>query len=280
MRVLVTGASGFVGRALVQRLEADGREVVVPPTSWRAPERPPPELLRGIDAVAHLAAYLPSDYGDPSEAARCLQVNALGTLELLLAGSEAGVPHAVVVSSGNLYAPAERVDEESLAYPASRASYYLASKLCGEVWAMHLDERRLIDVSVLRPSAIYGAGMKGGVVRLFADRLRTGQPIRLDDGGRHRVDLVHVDDVVDAIIAAIDHRARGIFNVGSGVTTAVSELAWALVELEGADPALVVVEPAGEGAPSGFAALDITKATRTLGYRPTALREGLARMLS
>lgn len=290
-RVAVTGASGFVGRRLLAALTDHdvatnvlGRSEPTDPatrfTCWQAPEPVPPEAFDDVHAVVHLAAHVPRRMDDPDEAVACLEVNALGTLAVTRAAVQAGCKHVIVVSTGNLYRPGPAACEDDAVFPDHRATYYLASKLVGELWARYEGRRAAIPITVLRPSAIYGPGMTGGVVRTFVDRLRHREPLVLHDGGRFRSDLVFVDDVVRAILRALDVRPSGTLNVGSGSATSVADLAAALVELMGADPELIRVEPAQDGAPGGFAPLDVTRATRELGLVPTPLNVGLARLLA
>ena len=125
----------------------------------------------------------------------CLEANALGTLTLLQQAAAQGVGHATVVSSGNVYrfdddAP---VVETAPTYPSERAAFYLGSKLLAEVWARHVASTTSLRVAVVRPSAIYGPGMRGGVVRVFVDRLRGGEPVQVQEGGAFASDLVYVD---------------------------------------------------------------------------------------
>lgn len=276
----LTGASGFVGRRVRRRL-AD-RSVVTLGRSeadrpWDATGGPPD--LTGITHLLHLASHLPSDYADPGAARACLEANALGTLTLLQQAAAQGVGHATVVSSGNVYrfdddAP---VVETAPTYPSERAAFYLGSKLLAEVWARHVASTTSLRVAVVRPSAIYGPGMRGGVVRVFVDRLRGGEPVQVQGGGAFASDLVYVDDVVDGLIAASQGEADGIFNLGSGRRTSTLELATTIAGLVGAPSGQV--EVLGAPAPGGFAALDIGQARQVLGYRPTALRDGLRAML-
>lgn len=292
----VTGAGGFVGRRLVAAALARGwtvRALVRDPQALPATERltaarwdaldpvAAAPHLGGVDAVCHAAAFIPADTGDPAALERCLRINVLGTLGLLTAATEAGVPRFVHLASANAYAPAPGpVDEAHPLYPSHRAPYYLTSKLAGEVLVDHWGRSGKVAACILRLASVYGPGMGGGLVKLFADGLRAGRPITVQDGGRYGVDLVAVDDVVAAILAAVRADAVGPFNIGSGVRTTTRELAELLGELTGADRSLVTVEPAA-GAPSdpGFAALDVARARAELGYRPTDLRAGLARYL-
>lgn len=293
--VAVTGASGFIGRRVVAAALARGwtvRALVRDPQSlaeagrlsvapWDA--RDPAAAaghLAGVDALCHLAAFVPADTGDPSALERCLQVNVLGTLGLLAAAAEAGVPRLVHLASANAYAPASgRVDEGHPLYPSHRAPYYLTSKVAGEVLVDHWSRAGKLPACILRLASVYGPGMSGGLVKVFLDRLRAGRAITVQGGGRYGVDLVFADDVVAAILAAVLATATGPFNIGSGVRTTTAELAELLRELTGADRSLVNVEAAGEATDPGFAALDTARARAELGYRPTDLRTGLARWL-
>ena len=297
--LVITGATGFVGQRLVKKaldqehrveawvrspekleeLKSSNLEII----QWRANgEEAMASRLESVDAVVHLAAYLPPSYGDQNQAEECFRVNALGTLELLEACSEADVDKFVFTSSGNVYTPGhESVDENSPTYPSWRAPYYLTSKLSGEVFVDHFRRSDALESTViLRPPAIYGPGMKGGVVPLFAQRLLAGEPIQVNDGGRHRVDLVFVDDVVDAILAAVARDVSGPFNIGSGTRPSILELAQSLVSICDVPEDLVEVEPASdgdEGDSTGFSGLDIQRARRELDYDPRSLEEGLRR---
>lgn len=284
--VAVTGASGFVGRHLVRRLLAEGWQVRAlgrRPVDgarferWEA-GRTEPSALAGVDAVCHLAAHLPASYADPDEASRCLEVNALGTLELLRAAREAGVPAFVYVSSGNVYAPTvDPVRETDPIWPASAAPWYLSSKAVGDLYVAHAGQAGWMRTVQLRPSAVYGPGMTGGVVATFAARLARGEPVRVSDGGRHRVDPVLVDDVVEAVLRAVERPVRGPYNIGSGRSTSVLEIARWLAAAIGAREALVELEPPSDRPATGFAPLAIDRARDDLGYVPTPPAEGLAR---
>lgn len=294
-RVLVTGATGFVGRHLVDFLQGVGVQVV---GAIREPSRAPSglsdivnwdlrgghlpvSLLREVAAVVHMAAYLPRDYLDPGEAARCLEYNALGSLALVRDLVEAEVPTLVNVSSGNVYREtASPAREDSPVFPFRHAPYYLASKLVQEIFAEHLAQRARFRLVTLRPSAIYGPGMSGGMIRTFATRLLNREHVTVNDGGRHTVDLVYVRDVVQVVYSALERTATGCYNVGSGHRVSTLEVVRMLAELTGADALQVEIEPAADRPPSGFAPLEINRARQELGYQPTSLYQGLAAYVS
>ena len=294
-KVIITGATGFVGRRLLKTMLDQDIEVMalvrepealasvesknLEVREWHAGDALDSGVFEGWDSMVHMAAYLPANYSDPSEAGRCLEINALATLELLRQSAEAGLSKFVYVSSGNIYRPGEdRVSEDFGTYPSWRAPYYLSSKLVGEIFSDHFGQSGAIESTiVLRPSAIYGPGMgDGGVVPLFAKRLLDGEPIELSDGGRHQVDLVYVDDVVQAIDKALNTEVSGQFNVGSGERHTILELAEGLLAASGAARELMTVHPTEDGDyQPGFSGLDVSRAKQLLGYQPTTLRDGL-----
>ncbi|MFN8035807.1 MAG: NAD(P)-dependent oxidoreductase [Acidimicrobiia bacterium] len=297
--VAVTGANGFVGRRVVSMLSDAGLRVralvrdarsvqwnnsSVEAVQWDATQPESAHLaLVGVDAICHAAAFVPPDYSDSTHARRCLEVNALGTLNLLEACVGQRVRAFVHLSSGNIYEQRDTpVSEEDPIYPSHRASYYLASKVCAETWALHFLETGRLAACVLRPSAIYGPGMAhSGLVPTLMERLQHQQSVFVRDGGRFRSDLVYVDDVARAASLALEKKATGAFNIGSGRATTSLELAQTLVSLLGCDPTLIDVEPAhSDTATQGFSALNIERARQSLGYVPSELRDGLARMLA
>ncbi len=290
-RIVVTGGTGFVGKRLVTALLNEGHAVDVwtrDPKSAGLPTHESLNVLRweangelptleGVDSIAHLAAYLPAEYSDSSQAAACLKVNALGTLALLEAAEAAGVESLVYTSSGNIYAPGDHhADETSSLYPSWRAPYYLTSKLAGEVYVDHCGRAGKLRTAILRPSAIYGPGMKGGVVEIFARRLAAGEPVTLNNGGTHAVDLVYVDDVVAAIKAALTRDVSGAYNVGGGRRVTVREIAETLRELLDAPRELLIIQPVHDESTAGFAGLIVERARDELDYRPRPLEEGLS----
>ena len=292
--VLVTGSSGFLGRQLIPLLLEQGLRVVA---AQRDPRAAPagvsdavpfdlaapalPELLlREVRGVVHLAAYLPSDYRDPGQARRCLELNALGTLGLVQSLISAQVPGLVNVSSGNIYRDMSvPATETAPVFPYQHAPYYLASKLVQEIYAEHLASHSPLRLVTLRPSAIYGPGMRGGMVHTFATRLLRGEGVVLEDGGRYASDLVYVGDVARVAAASLTTSVRGCFNIGSGERVTSARVAQALAGAMDA-PGRVQIEPAGQGAARGFAALDISRARELLGFVPTPLEQGLTAYVS
>ncbi len=290
-RLVVTGATGFIGRRLVTiavqegwRVTALARDPARVPRSggvevleWTLDDAPALAQLAGGAVICHLAALVPRRYGDPAQAPELIRHNALATLELVRASSEAGARHFILTSSGNAYSPRESpAAEDAALFPAARAPYYLGSKLLAEIFVEHERLAGRLPCTVLRLSSVYGPGMRRqDLVADFAQRLARGETIALRNAGRTSADRVYVDDVVGALLAAARVRPSGIFNIGSGQASTTRQVAEILVELLAADPGQVRLEPEDPGAPPGFASLDIARAREVLGYAPRGLRAGL-----
>lgn len=296
-RLAITGANGFIGRHLTKAALARGWSVhaLSRDTRWlRAltpndnltihqcdlTSFPEPQILASVDVVCHLAAYVPANHDDPSCAQDCLLNNALGTQRLLEAARQAGGIHFIYYSGGNSYAHQDRtVHESDPVFPALHAVYYLASKLLGEMYCEHYRLVHSQQTATLRLSSVYGPGQVTGVIPKFVQRLGAGCPIQIHDGGRYTVDLVFVEDVIQATWQVIEHSATGIYNIGSGQSHSILDVAQILAEFTCAGPGLLQVQPHGLAIRTGFSGLDVTKAQTTLGYIPTPLRAGLKRFV-
>jgi UDP-glucose 4-epimerase len=306
MRTLVTGGSGFIGSAVVDRLAGDGHQVtVVDDLSTGRQENLAGALasgrvalveadlagpeLAGVVAAArpevvhHLAAQIDvrRSVADPLHDAR---VNVLGTIALAKAALQAGCRRLVFASSGGtVYGEPDPsalpIDER---YPPRVTNPYGVSKRSAEDYLASLAELHGLEPVSLRLGNVYGPRQdphgEAGVVAIFCNRLLAGEPVTVFGDGRQTRDYVFVEDVVDAFVAAGEHPgAPGArVNIGTGVETSVLELYDLLRRV------------AGVGGEPGFApprpgelariALDCAEAGRVLGWRPvTDLAAGLAR---
>jgi UDP-glucose 4-epimerase len=292
VQFVVTGATGFVASRLIAEALSRGHQVTalardphrVPPRGgsrfvvekWSIGD-PLPAVARA-DAIFHLAAYIPADFGDAHQAARCFEVNTNGALQAAMSAAAQGVKRFVFFGSGQVYTPAaESALETSPTFPVERASYYLASKLSAEICLLAFGAANAMPVTVLRLASVYGPGMHAtGMLPTFIRALASGRSVVIRDGGRYRVDLVHVDDVVSLALAAVEKEKAGVFNAGSGQACSSSEAARIVAAALGAEPSLVNIEGEREGKTMiGFAALNVAKAVEQLGYSPRSLREGI-----
>jgi GDP-4-dehydro-6-deoxy-D-mannose reductase len=250
MKVLVTGADGFVGRHLVARLVQTGHAVIaacrpgVSETDWGQGVRPVPfELTDGrsmdaavkgeLDAVVHLAAVA-SNREAMADPALAWVINAAGTarlVEALLSARAAGEmdPVVLIVSSAEVYGPgpaAPRREQD----PAFPNSPYAASKLGAELAALEAWRRSGLRVMVVRPFTHTGPGQRPPfVVPSFVERLlaaRSGGASRVPTGNLEPVrDLLDVRDVVQAYLALLTRGQPGeTYNVARGQGISLRQL--------------------------------------------------------
>ena len=293
-RILVTGAVGFIGAQLVAELLQRGARVTVLHHHNALPDElvSRVEIKQGdvrdtaslVDActeqevIFHLAAYIPQNMNDARTARDCFEINALGTLHVAECASECGA-QLIHFSTGNLYMPSETpVSEDAPTYPAARAPYYLASKLAGEIFVEHFRRTRNLNATVLRVASVYGWGAPRSVVSHWMQNAARGKLLRVLDGGVPRYDFVHIADIVNAALAVMEKNVNGIFNLGSGTSHSLLELARFIIALFPDKRVEVeLVPPVGEVAPN-FSPLNCARANAAWGYAPRTLSQGLHEM--
>ena len=220
-RVLVTGASGFVGRGVMARLAEDGsgqlpvagirrtagafRDVCAlgPLEEFGAGVA----LPEGLDAVVHLAGrahVLDESEADPLEVFR--RVNVEGTLNLARQAAEAGVRRFVFVSSvgvnGNVTS-ARAFTERDVPAPQEP---YAVSKHEAEQGLRALAADTGMELVIVRPPLVYGPGAPGNFGRLLR-WVQRGVPLPLGAVTRNRRSLVALDNLVDLLVTCLDHPA-------------------------------------------------------------------------
>jgi len=251
-RALVTGGAGFIGHHLAAALLARGLAVtVLDDLSMGRRENVPPaarfvqgdvrdpaavaDALADVDCVFHEAAIV-SIRASLDGFVRDADVNLLGTLNLLAGMQGRGVRRAVLASSMAVYADSPDgapLDENAPTVPISP---YGIAKLAAERYWLMMARHLGVSASVLRYFNTYGPNQTPtpyvGVITIFIDRLLRGEaPVIYGDGQQVR-DFVHVEDIVAANLALLQHDTDGrCFNVGTGRATSVNEIATALIAL-------------------------------------------------
>ena len=253
MRVLVTGATGFVGRHLVPSLARDHEiACLVRPssaplglgevTAITADLTQPSFVERlpaGIDVIVHLAqAYLPF----PDRAADLFGVNAASTHWLAEYARQTGVSRFVLASSGSVYQPARTPLTE--AAPTIPPAYHPTTKLISE---LILDQYgAYFSRAVLRLFAPYGPGQVDRLIPRMIDSVRAGTPVMLSRGGEPRINPIHVDDLVRVVTQAVTDTRSYTVNVAGPRAVNIRELAEMIGRLVEREPNFV--ERDGEGA--------------------------------
>ena len=296
MRLLVTGADGFVGRHLIRRLAREGHRIGAgcrpggPAADWGAGDVTaiPLELTDdasvrravefGADAVVHLAAVAsnPEAFADPGHA---WTVNAAGTARLAEAlgrrrQSGAGEARLLVVSSGEVYGNGPRAPRRETD-PIAPATPYAASKAGAELAALEAWRRMSLPVVIARPFTHTGPGQERRfVLPAFVARIREAAAAgarRVPTGNLEPVrDLLDVRDVVEAYLLLLRSGEPGeIYNVARGEGSSVGELFAMLADLLGVrvepepDPSLV------RGTDISHLVGDATNLRRATGWAPT-----------
>lgn len=296
MNFLITGAAGFLGSALANRLAREGHQVRgIDDLSTGDPQSLSPDvlftrgdvndrpklwtLLQEVDCVYHLAARVlvaesilyPREYN---------AVNVGGTVSLMEAMRDVGVRRVVFISSGAVYGDQgdQPLREEA---PLNPHSPYAVSKLSAEYYVRTIGDLWNIGTVCLRVFNAYGPGQHlpashpPVIPNFLRQAVRGGTLVMHSDGSQTR-DYVFLDDVVSAMVAAAT--APGVerlrINVGSGTETSTRELANLVIQVT-KSKAEVMYNPRTSGGVSRMCA-DLTLAREKLGYRPrVSLAEGL-----
>ncbi len=301
MNFLVTGAAGFLGSALANRLAHEGHQVRgLDDLSAGDPSRLQPDvlftrgdvadrpklwtLLQDVDSVYHLAARVsvPESVSYPRE---YNAVNVGGTVSVMEAMRDVGVRRVVLISSGSVYGDqqSQPLREDTSPDPASP---YAVSKLAAEYYVRTIGALWGIETVVLRVFNAYGPGqplpaVHPPVVPHFLRQTAHSGSVIIHGQGQQTRDFVFVDDVVEAMVAAATAPSinRQVINIGSGKETSIRSLAQHVVETVGSGADWIYMADQDPG-PSRMCA-DITLAKQKLGYQPhISLQEGLGLMVS
>lgn len=250
-RALVTGGAGFIGSHIVESLLARGLEVVVLDnfSTGRRQNLPSSgveilegdirdrslvsQALRGVDIVYHEAARV-AIRSSVNNLVEDAETNIMGLLTVLNALPGSSVRKLVFASSMAVYGDAIElpIGED---HPLDPRSAYGLSKLAGEKYCLMVGEMHNVDIVVLRYFNTFGPRQTltpyVGVITIFSNRLLAGEPPVIYGDGSQVRDFIYVGDVAQANMAAMETDIRaGVFNVGTGQPTSVSEIARLLGE--------------------------------------------------
>ncbi|MCK5317432.1 MAG: NAD-dependent epimerase/dehydratase family protein [Anaerolineales bacterium] len=301
MNFLVTGAAGFLGSALANRLAREGHQVRgyddlsagdpsrlsadVLFTRGDVTDRPKLwTLLQEVDCVYHLAAKVsvPESILYPRE---YNIINVGGTVSVMEAMRDVGVRRVILISSGAIYGDQgqQPLVEDALPNPGSP---YAVSKLAAEHYVHTIGALWGIETVALRVFNAYGPGQPLAaahppVVPHFLRQVAHGGSVVIHGKGEQTRDFVYLEDVVEAMIAAASAPTinRSVINIGSGTETSIKALGQSVLEAVGVKSEWIYKEDQDAG-PSRMCA-DIQLAREKLGYRPRfSLQKGLALMIS
>lgn len=281
-RVLVTGDTGFVGRHLVQAAAEAGWGVLgfrqrQPDGDLADPQTFKPFEGEPVDVVVHLAAktFVPDSWTSTPDFER---TNVTGTIRVLDYCRQASA--RLVFLSSYVYGVPRYLPIDE-AHPTCPNNPYAASKLQAEHLCRRYADDHGLPVTVFRPGNIYGPGQDHRfLIPTILHQIRTRELVELGDPRPGR-DMVHVDDVVRAIMLGVERAAGGfrVFNLGSGRSYSVSEIADESARLTGFTGRVVYCQ-AERPNEIPRVVLDGQRAHTELGWpEPMTLPEGLARTL-
>ncbi|MBN2493594.1 MAG: NAD-dependent epimerase/dehydratase family protein [Deltaproteobacteria bacterium] len=297
MRVLITGAAGFIGSHVCERFLRAGFEVVAVDdlSSGRESNLPKGVDFRRLDvrdeavsrlvrdlrprAIAHLAAQIDvrRSVADPLADA---DINVMATLRLARDAAEAGCERIVFSSTGGAIYGEQDVFPASETHACRPVSPYGTAKLCAEHYLAFFERSGGAACVRLRYANVYGPRQdphgEAGVVAIFAGKLLAGQTCTVHGSGEQTRDFVYVRDVAEANFLAISTEASGAYNIGTGLETDINSLYARMARIAGVDlPVRYGPQAPGEQLRSS---IDPSAAGRDLGWKPetdldTGLRE-------
>jgi len=288
MNFFITGAAGFLGAALSNKLAHEGHNVRgLDDLSTGSPNELSPEVhftrgdvndrpklwtqLQGVDCVYHLAArvLVPESVLYPRE---YNLVNVGGTVTLMEAMRDVGVKRVVFISSGAIYGEQETQPVKENAVPNPQ-SPYAVSKLAAEYYVNTIGKLLEIETVCLRVFNAYGPGQQlppayAPVIPSFLRQAYLNGTLVINGSGNQTRDYIYIDDVINALQAAATAPGinRMIINVGSGNDVSLKELARLVTKVSGGEPE-IVHNPHNDEGPARLCA-DLTCAKEMLNYQP------------
>lgn len=300
--VLVTGGSGFIGAAVVERLAKRGDRVIAFDLSESA-------RLKGIRTAFSNVVFVPGELTEwpqlaqvfkdykPDSVVHCaaivgvvlslaspiatMRVNVEGSLNVMSCMRLFGVHRMINISSEEIYGSFES-DTITEDHPCRPQQPYGISKLAVEQLGRDLTRTGEISVINIRTCWVYGPALpRPRIPKILIDAAVDGKPLHMEAGTDFRVDHVYVDDVADGILLALDHPTHRFdaYHITTGVAPSLGEMAAIVRDLvPGAD---IEIGPGHYAFKTGVApvhkgALDCSRARTELGYSPKFdIRAGL-----
>lgn len=286
MKILITGASGFLGRRVVSAARTLGDVIAcyrnpVPETDGISVDCADLSLLEEVervfrrwnpDVLLHTAARIPQASNESIWT--YFDSNVKATVNLYDCSQRYGVSRVVLSSSMCVYGRPQSIPV-SENHPTKPEAPYGLSKIQAEITAQ-MYAGFGIETTVLRYSGIFGAGQRSGAVPAFISACLTHAPLNLNGCGEPSSDFVWVEDAVQANLLALQHKqstAFQVINIGSGTEMTIRELAECVRYLCNSRSEIhISSEPSVRNFRFSY---DISRARAWLGYQPTSMENAL-----
>ena len=298
-RILVTGATGFVGRQIVKLLLDLGCRVAAVQHNSKLPydlssrcetifsgditnSSFQKEIVTGCKIICHTAAHIPSKSNDDIDAEKSYQINSLASLGLVSAASLHCVNRFIYISSANLYGNVNHeCDESTLPNPTGVAANYFISKLAGEKYITNVCMKNKMDYVILRIGTPFGPGEPDiKAIPSFLKSSILGKPIRITNGGLAKYNFVYVEDIAQCVLSAITKGSSGIYNIGSGESVSIFDVVQNIGKIFKDVKIAIENENIPNGNFHGFASISIKKACNVFNFYPTSLHDGLLKYIN
>jgi len=304
-KFLVTGGAGFIGSHLVDELVSRGYKVVVLDNFWSGrmenvsqhlksavfklvdgdvrDRRVVRDAMDGVDAVVHLAALIDVEesVNNPVETH---DVNVTGTLNVLEEAVRKDIERFVYASSTAVYGEANPLPLKEDC-PPKPVSPYAASKASAECYCRAFYRSYRLETVILRYFNVYGPRQEhnpySGVIARFLNNASRGEPLVVYGDGEQTRDFIYVGDVVEATMLALEsaNLAGETFNVCTGKSTTINELAQIVKEVTGRNLQIILDKPRKGDLKNNYG--DPAKAEEILEFKAkVTLIKGLERFVS
>lgn len=301
MRVLVTGCSGLLGRALCQRLIEEGYSVRGVSLK-RDPniaglayfpldltlKRDFDFAVEGMDLIIHCAAVIGGAFSMQNSPTAQFTSNVVMNTFLFQSAYDEKIDNLITFGSSTMYPDSDHpVSEEEnlLGWPYKKYWEVGWMKRFAHITAKIYSEKLGMKICTLCPTNIYGPGDKfnlkrchvlPAMIRKVVDR---HNPIQIFGDGTELRDLIYVDDMVEAVMLAIKNKATGFYNIGLGKVYSVLDMLKYALDIDGYDNAEFQYIPT-DAKMIPYRAVYIKKAKEQLGWEPKIdLREGIERTI-